>query len=316
MNLVLVLLALLIGLGCVGTLVGTRLIERRYPARGTFVAVDGGRLHVMELGAQSQRNPSAPPIVLLHGASGNLEDMRVALGEPLARRHRVILIDRPGHGWSDRSGGSGPEPARQAALVLQALDRMNIDRAIFVGHSWAGALVAALALDHPHRVAAIMLISAVTHPWRGGVSWYYNVAATPLLGRFFTGTVAVPLGSLMLRAGAGHVFTPQTLPVSYLEQAAIALVLRPRNFIANARDVAGLKAFVAAQAPRYGTIRVPTVLITGDSDDTVSWRIHSQALARAVPHAKLIVLPGIGHMPHHVATDIVVAEIDRLVRRI
>src|SRR5262245_65237173 len=114
MNLVLVLLALLIVLAGVVTLVGTRLIELRYPAGGTFVPVDGGRLHVMELGPPS-RDPTTPPVVLLHGASGNLEDMRVALGAPLAQRHRVILINRPGHGWSDRCGGSGPEPARQAA---------------------------------------------------------------------------------------------------------------------------------------------------------------------------------------------------------
>src|SRR6516164_5509688 len=104
MNLVLVSLALLIGLACAATLIGTRLIERRYPAGGTFVAVDGGRLHVMDLGAPPR---GEPPIVLLHGASGNLEDMRAALGAPLSQRHRVILVDRPGHGWSDR-GGSGP----------------------------------------------------------------------------------------------------------------------------------------------------------------------------------------------------------------
>ena len=93
-------------------------IEHAHPPTGRFVEVDGGRLHLVELGPAG-----APPVVLLHGASGNLGDMRLALGERLARSHRVILIDRPGHGWSDRPGGSADaSPARQAALIHQALE--------------------------------------------------------------------------------------------------------------------------------------------------------------------------------------------------
>ncbi len=60
--------------------------------------------------------PDGTPVVLLHGASGNLHDMRIALGDRLAAHDRVILIDRPGHGWSDRPGGAADaRPARQAA---------------------------------------------------------------------------------------------------------------------------------------------------------------------------------------------------------
>ena len=58
----------------------------------------GGRLHVLELGPASD----APPVVLLHGASGNLADMRLTLGARLSQRHRVILIDRP-----DMAGATG-----------------------------------------------------------------------------------------------------------------------------------------------------------------------------------------------------------------
>jgi len=312
MTVVLWLLASLIAAAFAATLIGARLIERRHPPAGAFVEVNGGRLHVVDLGPRPAATAGGPPIVLLHGASGNLEDMRLALAEGLSRRHRVILIDRPGLGWSDRGGGLGPEPARQAALILQALDRIGVDRAIFVGHSWAGALVAALALSHPQRVAGITLIAPATHPWPGGISWYYDVATTPIVGALFERLAALPVGLLMLDRGARHVFAPQPRPVGYVAQAAIALFLRPGTFSANARDVADLKAFVAAQAPRYREIKVPTVIVTGDRDGTVSWRIHSQAFARAVPHAKLVVLPGVGHMPHHVAADIVAAELDRL----
>ena len=92
-------IALVLAALAVVTAIGTAAIERAYPPAGKFVEVEGGRLHVLELGPAD-----APAIVLLHGASGNLGDMRLALGESLAARYRVILVDRPGHGWSDRPG--------------------------------------------------------------------------------------------------------------------------------------------------------------------------------------------------------------------
>ena len=78
------------------------------------------------------RSMTALPIVLLHGASGNLarHAARVSASGS-ARRHRVILIDRPGHGWSERPGGDeDASPSRQAALIAQALDALGVKRAI------------------------------------------------------------------------------------------------------------------------------------------------------------------------------------------
>ena len=57
-------------------------------------------LHVVDIGP---RDAAGPAIVMIHGASSNLESMRQPLGDRLARNHRVILIDRPGHGWSTRA---------------------------------------------------------------------------------------------------------------------------------------------------------------------------------------------------------------------
>ena len=77
------------------TQAGVFALERTYPPQGKFVDVKGARLHVVELGPTY-----APglPIVLVHGASSNLQTMRKPLGDRLAKDHRVLLIDRPGHG--------------------------------------------------------------------------------------------------------------------------------------------------------------------------------------------------------------------------
>jgi pimeloyl-ACP methyl ester carboxylesterase len=89
-------------------------------------------------------------------------------------------------------------------------------------------------------------------------------------------------------------------------------VLRPHELIANAEDLNGLKAFVTAQAPHYPEIHAPVIVITGDRDKTVSPRIHSEAIAAALPRVKLIVLPGMGHMLHHAAAARVIAAIDEV----
>jgi len=307
---ILIMVAALLGVASIATVLGARAIERAHPPSGRFVAVNGGRMHVLELGPS---DGDELPVVLLHGASGNLEDMRLALGDKLALRRRVVLIDRPGHGWSERPGGDrDAAPARQAMLIAEVLDALKVKRAVLVSHSFAGSVATAFALAYPHRVAGLVLTAPVTHPWPGGIAWYYTLASRPVIGPLFAHTFALPAGILVLDSGSRGVFAPQPMPDSYVERAAIALVLRPAQFLANARDVYELKQFVSAQAPRYGEISAPTVIITGDRDDTVSRVIHSEALARTLPQAELIVLPGVGHMPHHVASDVVLGAIERV----
>ena len=294
-----------------GSIVGARRIAQAHPPAGRFVEVGGARLHVVDIDERAQPSDDDPPVVLLHGASGNLEDMRLALADRLKERHRVILLDRPGHGWSEREADVA-SPARQAAMIAEALERLDVGRAIVVAHSFAGSVATALALEDPGRVAGLVLIAPVLYPWSTGIAWYYSLAATPVIGPVFAHTFAVPVGSLLMQPIARTVFAPQEAPASYADRAAIALVLRPQTFMANARDVAGLNAFVTRQAPRYANIKAPTVIITGDRDTIVSPDIHARAFAAKLPQSKLVVLEGVGHMPHHVASDRVVAAIDEL----
>jgi pimeloyl-ACP methyl ester carboxylesterase len=259
------------------------------------------------------RSAPAGTILLLHGASGSSGDPVAALGEPLAKRFRVIALDRPGSGWSDRIGEDASSPAVQARIIREFLDRIGIERALVVGHSWAGALATKLALDHADVVSGLVLISPVTHPWPGGgISWYYTPMTWPIAGRLLSSTLATPAGLALMDLTVASVFAPQEPPAGYIERSRIPLVLRPGNFRANAQDVSGLYEFVKGQAKRYRDIRAPTIIISGDADDIVWTHLHSRSLERDIPGAKLIVVPGVGHMPYHVATDVVVREIEGL----
>lgn len=295
------------------TRLGVVALERRHPAQGRRVAVTGATLHVVELGPH---RTVGPPVLLLHGASCNLLAMRRPLGELLAQRHRVILIDRPGHGWSVREREADSTPAIHARMIAEALDELDAGPVIFVVHSAAGALGARLALDHPERVAGLVMLAPVTHPWYGGVGLYNRAVTAPIVGRLLAWTITLPLGFLLAKRSARGVFLPQAAPENFVEDTATLLLLRPREFLANARDLVTLKQAVAEQAPRYGEIRVPVTIIAGDVDKTVSTVIHSRLLARAVPNAKLIELPGIGHMVQNAVPDLVVAEVEAMVVQI
>jgi pimeloyl-ACP methyl ester carboxylesterase len=292
------------------TQAGVLMAQRAHPAQGRMVEVAGGSLHVLDIGP---RDAVGPPIVMLHGASSNLEVMRQPVGERLAGKHRVILIDRPGHGWSTRARLADSTPEVQARMIGEALAKLGVNSAIFVVHSWSGALGARIALDYPQAVAGIVMLAPVAYPWPGGVGRYNRLIATPVIGPLFAYTITLPLGLLLAEQGARSVFLPQTMPDGFVKNTATPLLLRPREFIANARDLVTLKAAVAAQAPRYGEIKAPLTIITGDADKTVSTDRHSRPFAAAAPHAKLIVLPGVGHMIQHAVPDLVIAEVEAMI---
>ena len=291
------------------TQAGVFALQRLHPAQGRMIEVAGATLHVLELGP---RDAKGPPIAMIHGASSNLEAMRQPLGEALAATHRVILIDRPGHGWSTRARLEDSTPAIQGRMIDEVLEKLGLGPVILVVHSWAGALGARMALDDPGRIAGLVMLAPVAYPWPGGVGWYNKLVTTPVIGKLLAYTITLPLGLLLTEPGARNVFLPQAMPENYVGSTATQLLLRPREFLANACDLVTLKQAVIEQAPRYGDIKIPVVVISGDVDKTVSTGIHSRPFAKAVRDAKLIVLPGTGHMIQNAAPDLVISEIEAM----
>jgi pimeloyl-ACP methyl ester carboxylesterase len=224
------------------TQAGVLALQRAYPAQGKMIEVAGATLNIVDIGP---RDAAGPPIVMIHGASSNLEVMRRPLGDMLAKNHRVILIDRPGHGWSTRARADDSTPAVQGRMIDETLERLGVGRAIFVVHSWSGALGARMALDYPQRVAGLVMLAPVAYPWPGGVGWYNKVVTIPVVGPLLAHTITLPLGFFLTEPGARGVFLPQIMPDDFVGNTATPLLLRPRQFLANARDLVALKAAVA-----------------------------------------------------------------------
>ena len=144
-------------------------------------------------------------------------------------------------------------------------------------------MATAYALSFPDDVSGLVLIAPTTHPWEGGIAWYYSLATAPVIGPLFAWTYALPVGSLLVSNAIASVFAPQQPPADYQNRAGIMQVLRPKTFLANAQDVAALNGNLRRQFERYRDIRVPTVVITGDRDRTV----HSTSMpARSQPRSR------------------------------
>lgn len=313
MNIVIIPAAFVSLLLCVlflASRVGSFVIERRNPPVGAFASVGDAGIHHVHLAAGPRGD--LPPVVFIHGASSNLRDQMLPLRPVLEGRGDLLFVDRPGHGWSER--GSGNEtPFGQAASIAALMDRIGIERAVVVGHSFGGAIAAALALAHPQKVSGLVFLSAASHPWPGGAtSWYYSLAAAPLVGRLFSETLALPGGAIRIGAASACVFAPNRLPERYVRDASIELVLRPAAFRANAVDVAGLYRHVTEAAPRYRGISAPTVVVSGNRDTVVYEEIHSLGLVRDIPGAELVWVDNLGHKPEWIAPELVVAAIERV----
>jgi pimeloyl-ACP methyl ester carboxylesterase len=308
-------LAIIVAVFCAGgivTFVGSRLIERAHRPRGRFIEVGGFPQHVIEMGQREAQD--ALPVVMLHGASANLEDMHLALAEQLRGRRPVIFVDRPGLGFSVRDREQGASPAYQAAVLHGLLDRLGVERAILVGHSLGGALALTFALDFPGRTAGLVLVAPATHPgiWRR--KRYSAVLAGPL-GWLYARTLAFPLGTILMWPGSRAAFLPQRMPKRYVKRSAAMLVLRPRSLMANWADVGSLDSFLEQQAQRYPTLAAPTIVFAGDRDRFAPPARHGEKLAAVAPNVKLVVLPGFGHMLHHAAADRVVAAVEEIAGR-
>ncbi len=285
-------------------------IERRFPQHGELTDVGGYRLNALHL--PGPPNSALPPIVFIHGASGNLRDQEAAFREALEGRAELLFVDRPGHGYSERGGAENGFPDGQATAISRLLELKGIDRAIIVGHSFGGAIAASFAVFHPDKTAGLLFLAPATHPWPGGVDWHYTVAASPYLGWWFTRLVSLPAGLVLMDGATKSVFSPNRRRDRYVEEGAPALVLRPENFRNNAIDVANLQDYVTRISPRYTQIKTPTVIITGDSDPIVLEEIHSKGLARDIADSELVMVHGLGHKPDYVVTDVAIAAIEKI----
>ncbi|MEM6537838.1 MAG: alpha/beta hydrolase [Pseudomonadota bacterium] len=285
--------------------------EAEQPPKGQFVAVDGVRMHALLLGPDEVGDDNAVPVVLIHGASVNAGDMRVALGQALSKERRVLIVDRPGHGYSERPI-DGWRLARQAQLIKGVADAFGVEKPIVVGQSYGGAVALRYALDYHDDISGLVGIAPVSHEWPGGVAWYNNVSGVPGVGHLLRWFVIPPLGKSLVKNDFASAFDPAPPPDNYGERAGGVLLFRPGAFRANAEDLRKLKGEIIDQSGRYGDIQHPTVIAVGTADTTVSPTLHAERLAVEIDGATILRFPEAGHPLHHLESATILDQIRRM----
>ena len=281
--------------------------ERSHPPIGSFVEVDGLRVHAWDQGPRD-----TVPVVLVHGASGNLRDWTFSLAPRLAQSRRVIAFDRPGFGYTDRPAGEdASHPGVQAALLRAAARRMGVERPIVVGHSWGAALALAWALDAPAEVSGVVPVSGVAMPYSGMARVFSTVGLSDVITWLYTEYMKSAAEDGGIDRFLARVFRPQDPPPGYAEYVGAPLALRGRTLEANAADIGNLNDALREMAPRYGSLSLPVEIVHGAADFIDPER-HAAGLAAAIPGARLALLPGVGHMAHHAAPDALEAAIGRV----
>lgn len=289
-------------------------IAAKFPPVGEFYNLDGVNIHAKYIKSTTQS--LLPPLVFIHGASGNLRDQMIPFLDKLQGRADLLFIDRPGHGWSDRGNKNNKHPDAQADVIAKLMDILGITKAIIIGHSFGGAVTASFALNHPEKVDSLLFLSPVAYPWPGGVRWYYTLTSWPVLGWLFAHTLALPAGQRRIESGSKCVFWPNKMPDTYVSDTGPELVLRPKTFRANAKDIVSLSNYVTKTWPKYTQIKAPTIIISGKKDSVVFPYIHSDGLHEHLDNSELINLDNMGHKPDHVATELAVSAIEKLAGKI
>lgn len=285
--------------------------EARTPPVGQIIKVDGVPVHSLVMG-------SGPDLVMLHGAGGNLRDFTLGFADRLTDRYRVILLDRPGLGWTGRPDGHGgawnnaeESPLEQAALLQKAADQLGVQNPIVLGHSFGGIVALAWGLSRPKDTAALVLVAAVSEPWPGELDWTYKVFGSTLGGALAVPLVTAFVPESIISTSVESIFAPQTAPVGYADHIDTGLTLRRESTRANAQQVNALRPHVVDMQKQYGRLTMPIEAVHGDADTIVPLSVHAAVLMGDVPNGNLSVLHGHGHMPQHTAPEAVVAAIER-----
>ncbi|MCB1391553.1 MAG: alpha/beta hydrolase [Rhodobacteraceae bacterium] len=309
--------ATLLGLASCATLVSDRADRREttwmheFPPVGQFVEVEGHRIHLLVSG---RARGTAPDIVLIHGANGNLRDFTFDLTERLEHEFRVIAVDRPGLGYSDSWGAADSDPGLQARVLREAVSSLGVRRPIVLGHSYGGAVATAWALQDQEHTSALVLLAAATEPWEGDLTFWYNLNDTPL-GRPARSLVAAFAPERAVEAALANVFDPAPVPAGYGEHLGTGLSLRRDSQASNNRQINELLPYITAMRTGYPRLTLPIEMLHGDADTTVPLDVHARRFAREVPSAHLVVLPGAGHMLHHTHVAAVIEAIHAARRR-
>jgi pimeloyl-ACP methyl ester carboxylesterase len=265
-------------------------LEAKYAVGSSahFVDLPGGfHVHYDEQG-----DPGLPLLVLLHGFGDSYTSWE-GWTRVLAPKFHVISLDFPGHGLTRAPEGYALGSDSLADFVDAFAQQLNLPKFAVAGNSMGGGVAWNLAVRHPERLDALILVDAAGFPNEK------PPASVPLAFKI----LKYRLGRAFLRNIDNRPLIDEGLKTDVYDKAVItpALVDRWAQFQRAPGHRAILMAvnpaqFGHASAAVLGAIQVPTLILQGENDVLVE-PASAHKFAAAIPGAKLILYPHVGHLP-------------------
>ena len=235
------------------------------------------------------------PILLIHGLGSYCEVWDETV-PALARRHRVLALDLPGHGHSDKPIHYSYRIADLAESVRRFLAALNVPRVHVIGHSLGGAVAIYLALQAPEYVDRLALIASAGFGSEG--AWALRLATVPGLGEWLLSPSparsAAAAHSFLARTEAG---TAERVHLHYTMAARPGVVRATLQTARANGSVFGQRAsMVRLILSGARALNQPTLVLWGDQDKILPVR-HAHVAARTLPQSRLHVLHSCGHVP-------------------
>lgn len=284
-----------IAAAAVGSQLYNRSVKRKaelaVPPDGSFIQIDGNRLHYVDRGPRD-----APAIVLIHGLAGQMRNFGEALLEDLERDWRLILVDRPGSGWSTRAPRASSSLWQQADTIARFIRALGLERPAIVGHSLGGALALTLASEHPDVVSRLLLICPLTQDERTVPQAFKGLEIrSALMRRIVANTIAVPIALATQEKALRQVFGPEPVPPEFGSEGGGFLALRPEGFYESSSDLVALEDQLPLLVQRYHNIKVPVRILFATGDQLLDPRRHGVDTAAQLPECRCDLVEG-GHM--------------------
>lgn len=259
-------------------------------------------LHIAQTpqGAVSFREAgSGPALILLHGMNGSSKSWCYQF-EPFARSFRTIAWDAPGYGRSDTVA---PDADAYAAQVAALLDYLKVERAHVVGHSMGGVVAERFCARYPERAKCLVL---------SGTHWGNAAPPDAPLAAKYTRRLE-ELESLSPReygeARAQKMLPPSSSREVFDRVAGIAAEAKRAGLLN-----AGQMVEKADNRPLLSSLKLPVLIVTGDSDTVVTPQ-RSEAMKEYLQSAASASIPGVGHAAYVEAPDAFNPIVERFIRQ-
>lgn len=290
-----------------------QIFKRKYAPVGSFILIDNAWVHYWQSFPKNYHEEQHKTVVFIHGLSGSLHDFLLSpIINLLKVRYRIILLDRPGAGYSYWIDEKVYTLENQATVIKNFLEKLNIENPIIIGHSLGGALALTFNRLYPDYKAKYLLLAPLIYP--------VPIMFFPLLLLLKIEIIKILVFRIIwlgqktfFRQLIANAFRPNK---DYLQEDYILATEDQINtwyqFKAEFSTLYTVKNTLQTNAKHFDKLSRQVAILHGKQDKILHYQSQSERLFKQCFHIKLLLINKMGHMLNFTSTAEIVENIDSL----